>query len=154
MPEVSPFQPADAAFADRVRDSFARQTVMASLGARIERIDAGEVELAMPYHRGFCQQHGFLHAGTVTTVLDSACGYAAYSLMPADAAVLSIEFKINLLSPAKGEYFRFVGQVVKAGRTITNVRGQAYGNDGGREKLIATMDGTMMTVRDRAGISG
>ena len=146
MPETPCFQPADAAYAERVRASFARQSVMISLGASIVRIDAGEVELAMPYQPAFCQQHGFLHAGTVATVLDSACGYAAYSLMPADAAVLSIEFKINLLAPAKGDHFRFVGQVVKAGRTISNVRGHAYGGD----KLIATMDATMMTLRDRA----
>lgn len=148
------FKPADDAFADRVRASFALQSVMATLGAGIVRIGPGEVELAMPYHKGFCQQHGFLHAGTVTTVLDSACGYSAYSLMPAGAAVLTIELKMNLLAPAKGEEFRFVGHVVKAGRTISNVRGEAYAFDGGREKLIATMDGTMMTVHGRDGLSG
>jgi uncharacterized protein (TIGR00369 family) len=146
--------PADADFAERVRDSFGRQSVMATLGARIVRIEAGEVELAMPYHRGFCQQHGFLHAGTVTTVLDSACGYSAYSLMPADAAVLTIELKMNLLAPAKGERFRFLGHVVKAGRTISNVRGEAWAIDDGREKLIATMDGTMMSVKGRDGLAG
>lgn len=154
MAESPRFQTADAAFADRVRDSFERQTAMSSLGAQIVRVEAGEVELGMPYHPAYCQQHGFLHAGTVTTVLDSACGYAAYSLMPADAAVLSIEFKINLLSPAKGEHFRFVGRVVKAGRTITNVRGEAFGREGGKEKLVATMDGTMMTLRERTGLAG
>ncbi len=154
MPDSPRFQPADDAFAARVGDSFARQTAMSSLGASIVSIAPGRVELAMPYRPEFCQQHGFLHAGTVTTVIDSACGYAAYSLMPADAAVLSIEFKINLLAPAKGEQFRFLGQVVKAGRTITNVRGEAFATDNGREKLIATMDGTMMTLRERGGLAG
>jgi uncharacterized protein (TIGR00369 family) len=154
MPDSPRFQPADDAFAARVGDSFARQTAMSSLGASILSVAPGRVELAMPYRPEFCQQHGFLHAGTVTTVIDSACGYAAYSLMPADADVLSIEFKINLLAPAKGERFRFLGQVVKAGRTITNVRGEAFALDNGREKLIATMDGTMMTLRERAGLAG
>lgn len=153
MPEKA-LTAADPGFAERVRDSFARQSAMASLGVSIVRVEAGEVELAMPYNAAFCQQHGFLHAGTVTTAVDSACGYAAYSLMPADAAVLSIEFKINLLAPARGERFRFVGRVVKAGRTISNVRGEAFAIDGGAEKLIATMDGTMMSVRERAGLAG
>lgn len=152
MPE--PYLPADPAYAERVRDSFGRQRVMASLGADILRIAPGEVELTMPYRVEFTQQHGFLHAGTVTTMIDSACGYAAFSLMPADAAVLTVELKVNLLAPAKGEHFRFCGHVMKAGRTISNVRGEAYAVDGGREKLIATMDGTMMTLRERGGLQG
>jgi uncharacterized protein (TIGR00369 family) len=153
MPEPA-FVAADAGFEPRLRDSFARQSAMASLGVSIVRVEPGEVELAMPYNAAYCQQHGFLHAGTVTTAIDSACGYAAYSLMPADAAVLSIEFKINLLAPARGQRFRFVGRVVKAGRTISNVRGEAFAIDAGSEKLIATMDGTMMSVRARAGLAG
>ena len=152
MPEAA-HRPADADFAARVRTSFARQRAMATLGISLRRVDAGEVELEMPYNADFCQQHGFLHAGTVTTAIDSACGYAAYTLMPADAEVLSVEFKINLLAPAKGERFRFVGRVVKAGRTISNVRGEAFAGAGGRERLIATMDGTMMTLRER-GLAG
>jgi uncharacterized protein (TIGR00369 family) len=111
-----------------------------------------EVELAMPFLADFTRQHGFPHAGTVTTVDDSACGYAAFSLMPAEAAVLSIEFKVNLLSPGKGESFRFPGKVVKAGRTISVCEGQAFSVSGGAEKLIATMTATMMTVIGRSGI--
>ena len=153
MPEAA-HQPADADFAARVRTSFARQRAMATLGILLRRVDAGEVELEMPYNADFCQQHGFLHAGTVTTAIDSACGYAAYTLMPADAEVLSVEFKINLLAPAKGERFRFVGRVVKAGRTISNVRGEAFASEAGRERLIATMDGTMMTLRERGRMAG
>lgn len=158
MPEAlsatTPFKPADDNYAERVRASFALQKVMDTLGASIVSIAPGAVELTMPYHPDFCQQHGFLHAGTVTTVIDSACGYAAFSLMPADAAVLTIELKVNLLAPAKGQDFRFVGHVVKAGRTISNVRGEAYAIDDGREKLMATMDGSMMTVLGRGGLSG
>jgi uncharacterized protein (TIGR00369 family) len=101
------FQPKDPNFADRVRASFARQRMMQTLGVEIAQLAPGEIELAMPYGVAFTQQHGFIHAGVMATVLDSACGYAAYSLMPADAAVLTVEFKINLLAPAKGERFLF-----------------------------------------------
>lgn len=153
MPEPS-WQAADGDFAQRVAQSFARQSVMATLGVELVSVAPGEVVLEMPFNPAFCQQHGFLHAGTVTTAIDSACGYAAYSLMPADAAVLSIEFKINLLAPAQGQRFRFVGRVVKAGRTISNVRGEAFAIDGDREKLVATMDGTMMSLPERDGIAG
>jgi uncharacterized protein (TIGR00369 family) len=154
MTESSRFQPADDGYEARVRDSFGRQAAMETIGVAIERVEPGEVELSMPFNPAFCQQHGFLHAGTVTTVIDSACGYAAYSLMASDAAVLSVEFKINLLSPAKGERFFFIGRVVKPGRTISNVRGEAFAESNGQRKLIATMDGTMITIRDRDGLSG
>jgi uncharacterized protein (TIGR00369 family) len=98
------------------------------------------------------QQHGFLHAGMVATALDSACGYAGFTLMADDAAVLTIEFKTNLLAPAKGQRFRMVGQVIKPGRTITVCEGQAYAIDSGREKLVATMGCTLMAVVGRDGI--
>jgi uncharacterized protein (TIGR00369 family) len=109
----------------------------------------------MPFDPAFTQQHGFLHAGTIATVLDSACGYAAFSLMPEDAAMLTIEFKINLLSPGLGERFRFRGAVIKPGRTILVADGQAFalGADG-QEKLIATMTATLMSIRDREGLTG
>lgn len=147
------FQPADGFYADRVRESFTKMTVMQTLGGNLGKVRPGEVEILVPYSRSFTQQHGFLHAGIISTYLDTACGYAAFSLMPAEAAVLSIEFKVNLLSPGKGDRFCFVGSVVKAGSTISNVRGEAYAFDGDREKLIATMDATMMTVLGR-GLSG
>lgn len=147
------FQPADGYFADRVRESFSKMTVMQTLGGTLGKVRPGQVEIYVPYSKQFTQQHGFLHAGIISTFLDSACGYAAFSLMPADAAVLTVEFKVNLLHAGRGDRFVFVGSVVKSGKTITNVRGDAYAFDGGREKLIATMDATMMAVLGR-GLSG
>lgn len=146
--------PQDPAFEARVRGSFARQRVMDTLGARLVRVDPGEVEVELPYREDLTQQHGFLHAGIVTTVLDSACGYAAFSLMPADAAVLSIEFKTNLLAPARGELLRARGRVVRAGRTITVCEGEAWMLDAGEERHVATMLATMMAVRGREGLVG
>jgi uncharacterized protein (TIGR00369 family) len=139
-------------FETPVRASFARQKVMETLGVSIARVAQGEVEFTMPFAEAFTQQHGFLHAGIVTTALDSACGYAAFTLMPADAAVLTIEFKANFLAPAKGESFRFVGKTVKAGRTITVCEGHAFARSGGNEKLIATMIATLMAITGRGGI--
>jgi uncharacterized protein (TIGR00369 family) len=148
------FQAKDPNFAERVRASFARQRMMHTLGVEIVRIDPGEIELAMPYGAAFTQQHGFIHAGIMATVLDSACGYAAFSLMPADAAVLTVEFKTNLLAPAKGERFLFRAHVVKPGRTLTVSDGRAFAIDsGGEERLVASMNGTLMAVYDRPNIS-
>lgn len=147
------FQPADGFYVDRVRESFAKMTVMQTLGGTLGKVRPGQVEIFVPYKKEFTQQHGFLHAGIISTFLDTASGYAAFSLMPPDAAVLTIEFKVNLLHAGRGDRFVFVGGVVKAGKTITNVRSDAYAFEGGREKLIATMDATMMTVLGR-GLSG
>ena len=142
-------------YESRVRASFARQKIMASIGAELTRVEAGTVEIEMGYRPDLTQQHGFLHAGIISTALDSACGYAAYSLMPPDAAVLTIEFKINLLSPGKGERFLFRGLVTKPGRTIIVADGQAYAYDSeGEARMIATMTGTMMVVSGRDGIAG
>ena len=127
---------------------------MKTLDVEIVGLRPGEIDLAMPYASAFTQQHGFLHAGIVATVLDSACGYAAFSLMPADASILTIEFKTNLLAPARGARFLFKGKVVKPGRTITVCEGNAFAIDGGEEKLIATMTGTLMALFGREGISG
>jgi uncharacterized protein (TIGR00369 family) len=148
------FQPKDANFADRVRASFARQRVMRTLGVEITRLAPGEIELAMPFEAAFTQQHGFVHAGIMATVLDSACGYAAFSLMPADAAVLTVEFKTNLLAPAKGERFAFRAHVVKPGRTLTVCDARAFALDDGartptQERLVAAMNGTLMALYDR-----
>ncbi len=139
-------------FIARVRASFARQEVMRTLGVTIARVAQGEVEFTMPYSEGFTQQHGFLHAGIVATVLDSACGYAAFTSMAPEAAVLTIEFKANFLAPAKGVSFRFVGKTVKAGRTITVCEAQAFARAGSDERLIASMTATIMAVTGRAGI--
>ena len=142
--------PADPGFRQRVHDSFARQAVMHTLGASLEVADPGHVVIVMPHRPELTQQHGFVHAGIVSTALDSACGYAAFSLMPADAAVLTIEFKVNLLAPARGPWFRFEGLVMKAGRTISVVEGKAWQHEaGGPESLCATMTATVMTVQGR-----
>ena len=139
-----------AALQRRVGDSFARQAAMTTLGAALDEVAPGRVSVLLAHRAALTQQHGYLHAGMVATALDTACGYAAFSLMPADAAVLTIEFKINLLAPAKGPRFRFEGRVVKAGRSISVVDGRALQFDGpGAEKLIATMTATVMTIVGR-----
>ena len=126
---------------------------MRTLGAAIESVEPGHVVLSMLHREELTQQHGFIHAGMLAGALDSACGYAAFSLMPADAAVLTIEFKINLLAPARGPRFRFDARVTKPGRTISVVDGQAlqYAANGD-EQLIATMTATVMTVTGRDGV--
>ena len=139
-------------YEDRVRTSFARQQAMATIGAELTLVTPGIIEIEMPYSAALTQQHGFLHAGVISMALDSACGYAGFSLMSIDAAVLTIEYKINLLAPAQGERFRMEGLVVKPGRTITVTEGRAYALDGGKQKLIATMNATLMAVVGRDGI--
>jgi uncharacterized protein (TIGR00369 family) len=142
-------------FEERVRASFARQNAMTTLAAELTSVTPGIVEIEMPFSEALTQQHGFLHAGIISAALDSACGYAAFSLMPENAAVLTIEFKVNLLAPGKGERFLFRGSVTKPGRTIIVADGQAYAfTADGEAKLIATMTGTMMTVTGRQGIEG
>ena len=144
---------AEAGFAQRVHESFGRQAVMATLGAQLELVEAGRVVITMQHRPELTQQHGFLHAGIVSTALDSACGYAAFSLMPADAAVLTIEFKVNRLAPARGPGFRFEAEVTKAGRTISVVDGSAWQTDAkGQAQRVATMTATVMTVRGREGL--
>jgi uncharacterized protein (TIGR00369 family) len=146
---MTKFDPKDPNFEARVRTSFARQTAMATLGIEITSVMPGEVELKMPYAAAYTQQHGFIHAGIITTALDSACGCAAFSLMPDDAAVLTIEFKTNLIAPARGDHFLFRAQVVKPGRTITVCEAQAFAVEGDKEKLVATMTGTLMALFGR-----
>lgn len=149
---MTEFQTRDPHFAQRVRASFERQGAMKTLGATLAEVQPGRVVIELDWAAHLTQQHGFLHAGMVATALDSACGYAGFTLMADDAAVLTIEFKTNLLAPAKGQRFRMVGQVIKPGRTITVCEGQAYAIDGGREKLVATMGCTLMAVVGRDGI--
>jgi uncharacterized protein (TIGR00369 family) len=135
-------------FAEEIQRSFNQQTVMSLIGAELTRIEPGIIEITLPYRADLAQQHGYLHAGIVTTIADSACGYAAYSLMPPNSEVLSVEFKVNLLRPAKGEMFSAVAEVVKSGKTLTVVRGDVFGIEGDRRDLIATMLGTMICLRD------
>ena len=127
---------------------------MQTLGARLGTVAPGAVDIELDWAQGLTQQHGFLHAGMVATALDSACGYAGFTLMADEAAVLTIEFKINLLAPAQGERFRMEGRVLKPGRTITVCEGKAFAIDGGQEKLVATMGCTLMAVTGRDHIQG
>ena len=130
---------------------------MQTLGATLEHVGPGEVELALPFRAELTQQHGFLHAGVVTAVVDSACGYAALSLMEPGAAVLSVEFKVQLLAPARGVRFRALGRVVRAGRTLTVVMGElralAQQSDEKEGSLVALLTGTMMAVSDRPDLA-
>jgi uncharacterized protein (TIGR00369 family) len=142
----------DAAAVDiesRVRASFDKQQFMATLGATLERVALGEVDIALPFDDALTQQHGFVHAGALATVADSACGYAALSMMPSDAAVMSVEFKINMLAPAEGPRLVARGRVIRSGRTITVCRADVFSVKPEGEKLVATMQGTMMAVRGR-----
>jgi len=136
-------------FEARVRASFARQRVMETIGAALTRVEAGAVEIALPYRADLTQQHGFVHAGIVATILDSACGYAAFSLMPADAAVLTVEYKINLLRPAQGDRLVARGRVVRAGKTLTVCTGDVVARTGGQENVVATMLATVMAIPQR-----
>ncbi|HKP82940.1 MAG TPA: PaaI family thioesterase [Pyrinomonadaceae bacterium] len=140
-------QPRNPSFAEEIKQSFAKQTIMSLIGAELSRVEPGVVEITLPYRADLAQHHGFLHAGIVTTIADSACGYAAYSLMPPKSEILSVEFKVNLLRPAKGEVFVAVSEVIKSGRTLTVARADVFGLDQGRRELIATMLGTMMCLQ-------
>ena len=146
------FEPKNPHFEQEVRNSFAAQALMSTIGARLERVAAGEIEIRVPYRADLTQQHGFLHAGVVAAALDSACGYAAFSLMPEGVGVLSIEFKTNLLAPARGDELIARGRVVRAGRTVTVCQADAFMIEAGDEKPVATMLATMMTIRDRPDI--
>jgi uncharacterized protein (TIGR00369 family) len=143
-----PHQPRNPTFAEEIKQSFAKQTIMGLIGAELSRVEPGLVEITLPYRPDLAQQQGYLHAGIVTTIADSACGYAAYTLMPPETEVLSVEFKVNLLRPAKGETFVAVAEVVKAGKTLTVVRADVFGMDHeGQRELIATLLGTMICIR-------
>src|SRR6266576_4601997 len=135
-------------FARDVADSFARQPIMKLIGARLSLVAPGVVEITLPYRADLLQQDGYLHAGIITTIADSACGYAAYTLMPAGSNVLSVEFKVNLLRPAQGETFVARAEIIKAGRTLTVVRADVFAmNESEERRLVATMQGTMICVR-------
>lgn len=137
------------AFAAEIRASFAKQTIMSLIGGELTLVEPGVVEITLPYRVDLTQQNGFVHAGIVTTIADSACGYAAYSLMPPDSDVLAVEFKVNLLRPAKGEIFVARAEVIKPGRTLTVVRADVNAMDGEQPALVATMLGTMMRLPRR-----
>ena len=146
------YSPKDPDFESRVRASFARQTALSTIGATMRGMAPGEVEITLPYSPNLTQQHGFVHAGIIATIADSACGYAALSLMPADTSVLTVEFKVNLLAPARGTAFTARGRVLRPGRTITVCRADVVARADEGETLIATMLATMMGIRGREGI--
>ena len=146
------FSPIDPQFETRVRASFGRQRAMQTIGATLARVAPGEVEIVLPYRAELTQQHGFLHAGMVATILDSACGYAAFSLMASDVAVLTVEYKINLLRPAEGDRFVARGHVVRAGKTITVCSGDVFGYAAENEKLVATMLATVFATPERGNL--
>ncbi|WP_342078457.1 PaaI family thioesterase [Yoonia sp. SS1-5] len=135
----------------RLKADFDRQGAMASMGISVADVTPGRVVLTMPFSAAFTQHHGFMHAGVITTAMDSACGFAAFTLMDADAEVLTVEFKSNFMSPAAGQSFRFEGEVIKAGRTLTFTQGRAIALDDGTQKTVATMTATMMAVRGKTG---
>ena len=136
----------------RVRGSFARQTIMTTLGAEIVAVRPGEVEIVLPFSDKILQQHEFIHAGAIATIADSACGYAALSVMPRDAAVLTTEFKINLLAPAKGERLRAIGRVVRSGKKLVITLGEVFVEEGGARKQVALITATMMVVDTGTGL--
>ena len=141
--------PPNPKFADEVARSFAQQSIMRLIGASLSLVGPGVVEITLPYRQDLTQQNGYLHAGIVTTIADSACGYAAFTLMPAGSGVLSVEFKVNLLRPAKGEEFLARAEVIKAGRTLTVVRADVFALSENNRTLVATMQGTMMCLDAR-----
>ena len=136
------FQPLDPGFAERVRGSFERQRAMATIGASLARIEPGACEIELPFREDLTQQKGFVHGGIVGMIADSAAGYAAYSLMPADCSLVTVEYKMNILTPGRGTLVA-KGQVVKPGRTLTVARAEVYSRDG---RHVASMQQTLMTL--------
>jgi uncharacterized protein (TIGR00369 family) len=138
----------------RIRHSFARQGAMETLGATLSSISQGVVEIEMEFDPKLTQQHGFLHAGVISAALDAACSYAAYTVVEPEVSLLTIEFKVNLMSPGRGERFLFRGEITKPGSNIIVADGRGYALTDGPAKLIASMTSTLMVIRGREGISG
>jgi uncharacterized protein (TIGR00369 family) len=139
-------------FQVRIRRSFDRQGAMHTLGAELTRISQGVVEIELPFDIKLTQQHGILHAGVISAALDTACSYAAYTVIDPDASVLTIEFKVNLMSPGRGERFLFRSEITKPGSNIIVADGRGYAISDGPAKLIASMTSTLMVIKDREGI--
>ena len=142
----SELQARDPQFEDRVRASFAQQGLMSTFAAELNRVEPGLAEITVPFSAGLTQQDGFLHAGVVIAAMDSACGYAAFTLMERDVRVLTVELKVNLLSVASGERLLARGQVIRPGRTLTVCRGDAYARTGEEERHVATILTTMIAL--------
>jgi len=146
---TSVFIPAFAGYEPRVRDSFARQGAMKLIGANITEVAPGYCAIALSPRPDISQQHGFVHAGIVSAIVDTAGGYAGFTLFPEDASVLTVEFKLNLLAPAKGERILAEGFVVKPGRTLAITRGEVHAEDGGKRTLVALMQQTLMVMHGK-----
>jgi uncharacterized protein (TIGR00369 family) len=144
------FEPVNPDFAARVRASFDRQGAMRLIGARLADLQPGYCMIELPYREDLTQQHGYIHAGIVSTIVDSAGGYAGFTLFPADASVLTVEYKLNLVAPARGERLLAEARVVKAGRTLTITRGEVYAEAGGKRSLCAIMQQTLIVLSGRA----
>ena len=143
------FEPANPDYEARVRDSFARQSFMATLGAVLTRVGPGEADITIPYRDDLCQQHGLFHGGVIGTVADNACGYAAFTLMAAQNSVLTVEYKLNILSPAEGDALVSRGRVVRPGRRVTVCQADVFAIKGdGVEKLCATALGTFINLEN------
>lgn len=137
----------------RIRNSFAKQGLMTTLGAALTHVSPGHVEITLKPHTAISQQHGFVHAGALSAIADTAAGYAALSLMPEDRGVLTTEFKINLMAPAAGDLIRARGKVVKAGRTLTIAQTEVFAENNGKQKLVALLTATLMAMEGREGVS-
>ena len=146
--DMSLHLPLDPDVEQRVRASFARQGLINTLNGKIAHIGLGELHIEAPFDERFTQQDNFLHAGIVTALVDSACGYAAYTLMPADSRVLTVEFKVNFIAPAQGERFRAEGHVIKPGKTLTVCEGKFFTLQASQTLLVAVMQATMICIRD------
>lgn len=143
------FEAPNPGYAARVRASFDRQRIMALLGAALQRVEPGLCEIRLPFKDDLCQQHGFFHGGVIGTIADSAGGYAGFSLMPADASVLTVEYKLNLLAPADGDCLIARGRVIRPGRTLVVAGADVCVRKDGRETLCATLLQTLMTMHGR-----
>jgi uncharacterized protein (TIGR00369 family) len=148
----SPFSSPNPDFEARTRASFSRQGIMGLIGATLERVEPGVVEIGLAFRDDLSQQHGFFHAGVVSTIADSAGGYAGFTLFPAEAGVLTVEFKINLLAAADGERLAAVGRVIRAGRTLTVCALDVHVEKGGRRTHCATGLQTLMSLVGRSGV--
>ncbi len=146
------FVPADPDFERRTRASFARQGAMALIGARLERVEPGRVEIALPFRPELTQQHGFFHAGMIAAIADTAGGYAAFTLFPPEAGVLTVEFKVNLIAAADGERAIALGEVIRSGRTLTVCRLDAFVEKAGQRVHCATGVQTLMALTGRSGV--
>jgi uncharacterized protein (TIGR00369 family) len=151
--QVSTPIPKDPAFESRIRASFDKQGLMNTLGASLLRVAPGAVDIALFPGQAVSQQHGFVHAGAVAAIADTAAGYAALTLMPPGAGVLTTEFKINLVAPASGERILARGRIVRAGRTLTLAQSEVFSETAGQEKLVALLTATLMTIEGRDGVS-